>query len=518
MIIVINGPTCSGKSKLAIEVAKHFGGEIVNGDAFQVYKEMDIGTAKPTEEDLKIVPHHLYSYIEPNQRYSIKQYQKDAREIIDKLLSENKTVVICGGSGLYIRAALYDYELPNENPVETYDFSDLDNEELFKKLQAVDSEEASKLHPNNRKRVERALSIYYALGKTKTDIIASQEHKPIYKELFFFATTPDRKELYEKINNRVDEMISKGLVKEVVNLVNKYGNSQQAFNAIGYKEIINNPDMSTDAVKALIQKNTRNYAKRQVTFIKHQFHSIFVNTKDEVIDYIMNNNINARSELLIGHDAVEYLQTVKIGIVGIGGVGGTCLEALVRSSINNFIVIDSDIVTATNLNRQILFNSKNVGEYKVDCVGKYIKAINPSVKVEVSSEFLDEENVDDFGLDTCDFVVDAIDSFESKKSLIKYLLKKNIPFISSLGMGNKLNPEKVTYSKLSKTEMDPLARKLRSELRKEGVDISKINVVFSKEEPAQRNGAISSMIFVPSTAGLLIASNVINELLKNIKE
>lgn len=518
MIIVVTGPTCSGKSKLAIEIAQHFNGEIVNGDAFQVYEELDIGTAKPSNDDFKIVPHHLFSYIKPNEKYSIKKYQKDAREVIDDILKRNKVAVICGGSGLYIRAALYDYELPEENTVETYNFSEYTNEELYSKLVAVDPDEANKLHPNNRKRVERALSIFYALGKTKSDIISAQSHKPIYSDLFIFSTNMDRKELYERINGRVDNMIATGLVKEVVTLIEKYGKEQQAFSAIGYKEIINNLEMHTDDVKALIQKNTRNYAKRQITFIKHQFPSVFVQSKDEIVDYIMNNNINARSELLIGRDAVSYLNTIKVGIVGIGGVGGTVLESLVRSNINEFVIVDRDIVSATNLNRQILFNCKNVGEYKVDCAIKYVKSINPNAKIEAFCEFLDENNVDQFKLDECDYVVDAIDSLPSKKALIKYLLKNEIPFISSLGMGNKLDPEKLCYTKLSKTEMDPLAKKLRSELRKDGVDLSKINVVFSKEEPLVKSGTISSMIFVPSAAGLIIASNIIKELLENMED
>ena len=271
-----------GKSETALEIAKAFNAEVVNGDAFQCYKEMEIGVAKPPKEYFKIIPHHLFSFVDVNHDYSIAEYQKDLRKTVDEIISRDKNVVIVGGSGLYIRSALYDYEF-NENPeVDMSSYELLTNEELHKELEKIDPEQAKIIHMNNRKRVLRAIEIYLGQGRTKTDLIESQEHKLVY-DAKFFVRNMDRDVLYSLIDKRVDKMMEQGLLDEVKGLVSKYGKDCKALQAIGYKELIPvlNNEYSLDIGVELVKKNSRNYAKRQVTYIKHQFPVVFYeNTKD----------------------------------------------------------------------------------------------------------------------------------------------------------------------------------------------------------------------------------------------
>ena len=271
-----------GKSETALEVAKVFDAEVVNGDAFQCYKEMEIGVAKPPKEYFSIVPHHLFSFVEIDRDYTIADYQKDLRKTVDEILSRGKNVVIVGGSGLYIRSALYDYEFNKDPEVDMSNYEQLTNEELHKELEKIDPEQAKIIHMNNRKRILRAIEIYLGQGRTKTDLIESQEHKLVY-DAKFFVRNMDRKELYYLIDKRVDKMIEQGLLEEVKTIFTKYGAGSKALQAIGYKELIPvlKNEYSLDRGIELVKKNSRNYAKRQVTYIKHQFPVIFYeNTKD----------------------------------------------------------------------------------------------------------------------------------------------------------------------------------------------------------------------------------------------
>ena len=287
MIIVITGPTCMGKSETALEVAKVFNAEVVNGDAFQCYKEMDIGVAKPPKEFFDIVPHHLFSFVDVNRNYSIADYQKDLRHTVDEIISRGKNVVVVGGSGLYIRSALYDYEFVEQPKVDMSNYAKLSNEELHAELKKIDPKQAEIIHLNNRKRVLRAIEIYLAEGRTKTEVIESQEHKLIY-DAKFFVRDMDRKELYSLIDARVDKMIEKGLLDEVKAIVGKYGKENNALQAIGYKELIPVLEGKYDLEFGIeqIKKNSRNYAKRQVTYIKHQFPVIFYKNTADLLEIL----------------------------------------------------------------------------------------------------------------------------------------------------------------------------------------------------------------------------------------
>lgn len=222
------------------------------------------------------------------------------------------------------------------------------------------------------------------------------------------------------------------------------------------------------------------------------------------------NNYLERSKQLLGETRINSFGNFKVAVIGLGGVGGTALEALARSGFKKFILVDCDKVDVTNLNRQLLFVENNIGKSKTEVAESRIKSINPEIECEIINEKIDEGSMEKLFKTKPDIVVDAIDFVPGKLDIYSYCLKNKIPFISSLGMGNRIDPEKVLLTKLSKTENDPLAKKIRYEAKQKGLDISLINVVFSKEEPIIKLPKPASMMMVPSTAGLLIAKYVID--------
>ena len=272
MIYVICGPTGSGKTDLANIIAEKLDAPIINADAFQIYKDMNIGTNKITSGDKNYKRYYLLDVVSPEETFSVREYQKLFRETIDKLLLKYENIVICGGTGLYIKASLYDYVF-EEFHDDVSDLENLSNEEIYQILKEVDPESAKTIHINNRKRVIRAISIARNAAYTKSETIKMQEHNLIYKNVVFLMLDPDRTELYERINERVDYMFKVGLVEEVKNLLERYSLSKTAKQAIGYKEIINfiNGEIDIKECMELVKKRTRNYAKRQWTFFNNQF-------------------------------------------------------------------------------------------------------------------------------------------------------------------------------------------------------------------------------------------------------
>lgn len=290
MIFVILGPTCSGKSELAEYLANKFSCPIVNCDAFQVYKDMDIGTAKISKNDEIYSKYYLLDYVSPEETYSIKRYQDDFKKLYDSVLNKHKNVVMCGGSGLYVKAALYDYTFEDDQD-DVSDLEKLDTNQLVSMLAKLDKQALETIHPNNKKRLIRAISIARTHKLNKTESINAQSHSLLYKDVRFICLNPDRNYLYEKINKRVDDMFDKGLIDEVKSLLKKYNLSITAKSAIGYKEVIDylNNNLSLNECKELIKQRSRNYAKRQVTFFNHQFDNIsFYKNSDEVIKELDN--------------------------------------------------------------------------------------------------------------------------------------------------------------------------------------------------------------------------------------
>lgn len=286
MIIVLTGATGTGKSRLAIELAKKLDAEIINGDAFQVYKDLTIATAAPTNEEKAEVPHHLFQYVNLNENYSIAQYQKDCRETLKEVLSRKSNVIIVGGSGLYLRAALYDYDLSlDTDKIDMTPYESKTNEELHEILEGLDKEEADKLPVQNRQRILRSIQICLAAGEPKTQFLAKQHHEPIYPSKFYVLHI-NRETLYPKVNERVDKMFEMGLLEETLPLIEKYGRGAQAFKAIGVKELFPYLDgeISLEDAKDLIKLDTRRYIKRQETFFRHQFNAKIISSLDGILD------------------------------------------------------------------------------------------------------------------------------------------------------------------------------------------------------------------------------------------
>ena len=285
-IIVITGPTGVGKTKMSIELAKHFNGEIINADSMQVYEGLDIGTAKISEEEKMGIPHHLFDIKKVEEDYSVYDYQNDGRKILDNF-DENKTPIIVGGTGLYIKALLYDYNFYNNE--EKFDLSHLTNQELLDELKKYNKN--IDIHINNRKRLERRLNIYM----NKKEETEKKGNNLLYDAVFIGLTT-EREKLYDIINDRVDKMISSGLIDEVKALHTKNIRSKSVMTGIGYKELYKyfDGEISLDEAIDLIKKNSRRYAKRQYTWFNHQMNitwfdvnfNDFDKTVKEVISYI----------------------------------------------------------------------------------------------------------------------------------------------------------------------------------------------------------------------------------------
>lgn len=271
-VITIVGPTAIGKTKLSIELAKKLGGEIISGDAMQIYRGLDIGTAKITNQEMEGIPHHLLDEKSPDENYSVAQYQKTVRAKIDEISERGKLPIIVGGTGLYVKAVLYDYEFSVAEKPNAQQYEELTNEEIHALLLSVDPETAKQLHPNNRRRVVRAINIYHETNKTKSEVLQKQEKKLMYDTTLIGLTT-ERAELYERINWRVDKMIADGLIEEVRTLYDAgIPKTAGSIAAIGYKEIYDylEGNIDLDTAVELVKRNSRRLAKRQYTWFNNQ--------------------------------------------------------------------------------------------------------------------------------------------------------------------------------------------------------------------------------------------------------
>ncbi len=271
-MLIIGGATATGKSGIALQVAKEINGEIISADSMQIYKYMDIGTAKITMEERQGIVHHLIDIVEPEENFSVAQFCSIAREKIIDIKSRNKVPIIAGGTGLYINTLIYEYKLSNQD-LELRDslkkeLETVGKEEMYKKLSAVDPVSASKIHQNNVKRVLRALEVYLSSGQS----LGEKDDKKETIPHMMYALSLDRDKLYQKINDRVDKMFQTGLVEELEYLVNekKLNFDMQSMQAIGYKEFKNyfTDIESMEEIKNNIKQHTRNYAKRQITWLK----------------------------------------------------------------------------------------------------------------------------------------------------------------------------------------------------------------------------------------------------------
>ncbi|MEY8308981.1 tRNA (adenosine(37)-N6)-dimethylallyltransferase MiaA [Erysipelotrichaceae bacterium 51-3] len=274
-VIAIVGPTASGKSSLAIEAAKALNGEIISADSMQVYEGMDIGTAKIAPAEMEGIPHHLIDIQPIDQPWNVRTFQQLCRQAIDEITAKGKVPILCGGTGLYVKAALYDYEFAQEQDEQISEkqaeLEKLTNEQLVDLLKDKDPQALEKIHPNNRKRLLRA-ALMVKNGKTKSERENAQEHAPIYT-LYIVGLKDERAKEIERINLRVDQMFDAGLPEEVKRLFQTDASRKwNSFQGIGYKEFAGWLDglQSLDEVRELIKIHTRQYARRQMTWFNHQ--------------------------------------------------------------------------------------------------------------------------------------------------------------------------------------------------------------------------------------------------------
>ncbi len=287
-VIVICGPTASGKTALSIELAKKINGEIISSDSMQIYKDMDIGTAKPSKEEMQGIKHYLLDFVEPSQRYSVADFKKDAEKAIEEILSKGKVPIIVGGTGLYVDSLIYGIEYQNIQFDEQYR-AELEKrveqeglEKLYDEAKKIDPQAMEKISSNDQKRILRVLEIYKATGKNKTEQEAESRKNGVKYDYKVFAINMDREKLYERINKRVDIMIEQGLIQEVKELLQKYDEFPTAMQGLGYKEVVQylQRTISKEEMINKVKMETRRYAKRQITWFKKNKQTIWIGPHD----------------------------------------------------------------------------------------------------------------------------------------------------------------------------------------------------------------------------------------------
>jgi len=299
-VIVIAGPTASGKTSLSIELAKKINGEVISSDSMQIYKDMTIGTAKPTLEEMDGISHHLIDFVSPDSRYSVADFKKDAEKAIDDIVSRGKVPIVVGGTGLYIDTLIYGIEYPELDLDEEYRkelMQKAESEEglaeLYEQAKKIDPQAIEKISSSDKKRITRILEVYKATGKTKTELEKISRINGVKYDYRVFAIGMDREKLYERINLRVDIMMKQGLVDEVKELVKKYSKFPTAMQGLGYKEVVEflNGDITEQEMIDKIKQESRRYAKRQLTWFRKNKEIILINgleDKQKNIELIIN--------------------------------------------------------------------------------------------------------------------------------------------------------------------------------------------------------------------------------------
>lgn len=290
--LVVCGPTGSGKTKLSIDLAKAFDGEIISADSVAIYKGLNIGSAKPTEKERSEVVHHMIDVVSPTEEFSVAEYKELSRKILSDVIKRGKTPVICGGTGYYIDALLYDFSYGNcpKNEKFRLECEKIIEEQgvlsLHERLRSVDKETADILHPNDVMRIVRALEIYETTGKKKSEI--TDKKTPVVP-FFAFSYDYEREVLYERIEKRVDKMFADGLIDEVNGLLDSGVTADmQSMQAIGYKEVVSglNEKLSEEQIKETVKRNTRRYAKRQITWFKKTDNLVFLSPYIDAVSFI----------------------------------------------------------------------------------------------------------------------------------------------------------------------------------------------------------------------------------------
>ena len=289
-VVVICGPTASGKTALSIELAKQIQGEIVSADSMQIYKYMNIGTAKPTKEEMQGIKHYLIDNISPDERYSVADFKVDAKKAIREIIKKGKSAIVVGGTGLYIDSLIYEIEYPEIKFDDEYrkelekQVEEQGLEELYKKAVQIDEQAMKKISKNDKKRILRILEIYKATGKTKTEQETESRKKEVEFDYYVYAIDWERELLYDRINKRVDIMIKEGLIEEVKSILQKYKTFPTAMQGLGYKEVVEYLEnkLTKEEMIEKIKQDTRRYAKRQLTWFRKNKQTKWLDGTNEI--------------------------------------------------------------------------------------------------------------------------------------------------------------------------------------------------------------------------------------------
>ena len=289
-VVVICGPTASGKTSLSIELAKKINGEIVSCDSMQIYKEMNIGTAKPTLEEMQGIKHYMIDIISPDERYSVADYKKQAKQAIREILEKGKVPIVVGGTGLYVDSLIYeieyqDIEFDKEYREKLEERAKQEGlEKLYKEAEKIDPEAIKKISKNDQKRILRILEIYNATGKNKTQQEIESRKNEVEFDYKVYAISWDRQKLYDRINQRVDMMINQGLIEEVKEICSKYNKFPTAMQGLGYKEVVEYLEKKCTKEEMIekIKMETRRYAKRQLTWFRKNKQTIWIDGQEKI--------------------------------------------------------------------------------------------------------------------------------------------------------------------------------------------------------------------------------------------
>lgn len=300
-IVIIAGPTASGKTEISIELAKRINGEIVSADSMQIYKYMDIGSAKPTLEEMQGIPHYMIDIVDPKEEFSVALYRKMAGECIDNIIKRGKVPIVVGGTGLYINSITYPLDFTNTAHDKEYRLylqslaEKYGGEHIHNMLKEIDIETANRLHPNDIKRIIRALEVFKNTGKTMSEYQRESKNKGIEYNIAYIGLYMDRQKLYDRINKRVDKMFEKGLIEEVKKLKEMgYNKNMTSMQGIGYKEVFDYLEglYTLDETMDIIKQSTRRYAKRQLTWFRREDRIYWIdidkfNNLDEILENII---------------------------------------------------------------------------------------------------------------------------------------------------------------------------------------------------------------------------------------
>lgn len=517
MIYVILGQTASGKTTLATKIARTLNIPLINADAYQCYAELNIGTAKSTKDELEGIEFYFIGDRSIEDPIDVKIFQTEGRKIIDKLIKENKDIIVCGGTNLYIRALLFDYQFP-EISKEIRDYvSSMKLDEQVKMLQEKDVDTFNNIDKNNQRRVKTALCL--ALSQQSRNKIEKQNSgEPIYPCVFFNIDI-DSDILKEKINKRVEQMFASGLVDEIININKNHSLDLKSLNAIGYAEfrpyadkLDRLSDEDIEKIKEDIKANTRQYAKKQRTFIRHQYNNVITCKALEIEKYIHNDfGIKTRTRLLLNNTILNDIERLNILVVGIGGVGSLISNYLVRLGVKHITIIDGDTVNITNLNRQMMYDLFDIDRLKVEALKDKLYRVNPLANIIPIARRINSES--DLPSQQFDFIFDCIDDANAKTLLAsKAYFEKSKIFISA-GLGKRTDSTNVKYGSII-SRVDPLIRKVKELLAD---NIAKWyfeqDFIFSVEKRAKSfTNLVSSVCTVPNAGGLAMISAFLNEM------